>query len=132
MKKVLLTAVLAFVWTLPGRAQDTHDDLAEDAIKTFSGFADVLASIKDKESAEKAKIELKKTGDKLADLKTRIDKIGEPQGAKKDELEKKYKPKMEEVQKKVQGEMLRIATKVDGGQDIIKDIAAVLAPLGKK
>jgi len=27
--------------------------------------------------------------------------------------------------------MIRIATKVDGGQEILKDITSVLAPLGK-
>jgi len=101
MKKVLIAAVVALVWTMPGRAQETHEVLAEDAIKAFDTFASVLSTIKDKDSAEKAKPDLKKVGEKLAGLKGRFEKIGEPKGDKKDELDKKFKPKMEEVQKKL-------------------------------
>jgi Skp family chaperone for outer membrane proteins len=128
MKNLMFAAVVALAWTATSRAQDTHEALAEDAIKAFNSFADVLGTIKDKASADKAKTDLQKTGEKLAGLKERFDKIGEPKGDKKDELDKKFKPKMEEVQKRVQNEMLRIATKVEGGQDIIKDIGMMLAP----
>ena len=132
MKKALFAAVLAVLWSAPVRADDTHESLADDAVKAFSTFGDILAKITDKPSAESAKPKLKETGAKLADLKIRFDKIGEPKGEKKDELDKKYKPKMEEAAKKVQNEMIRIATKIEGGMDIIKDITEALSPLNKK
>lgn len=132
MKKVLVAAVVALIWSAPSQAQDTHEVLADEAIKAFNGFADILAKITDKKSAEAATADLKKTGEKLTELKARFEKIGEPKGEKKEELDKKFKPKMEEVQKKVQSEMIRIATKVEGGKDIIMEIGAVLTPLAKK
>lgn len=128
MKKILIAAVLAVIWSAPVRAEDTHESLADDAFKAFNEFADTLAMIKDKESWEKVKESLKKTGMKLADVKARFDKIGEPKGDKKDEIEKKYKPKMEEIQKKVQSEYQRIANKVPGGREILNEVNAALAP----
>jgi hypothetical protein len=129
MKRILFAAVLALAWSAPGRAEDTHETLAEESYKAFNGLADVLAGIKDKDTAEKAKPELKKTGEKIADLKARFEKIGMPTDSKKVELEKKFSPKMKEAMKKVEKEMGRIATMVDGGLDILKDLTAILAPI---
>jgi len=132
MKKVMIAAVFACLWAAPVRAEDSHESVAEDAIKALGTFNDILATIKDKASADDAKPKLKDAGGKLADLKVRFDKLGEPKGGQKEELDKKFKPKMEEVTKKLQNEMIRIATQIEGGQDILKDITSHLAPLGKK
>ncbi len=132
MKRVLFGALLAVLWSAPIRAADTHEAVAEDAIKAFSGFADALTAVKDKESAQKANPDLKKWGEQIAGIKKRMDVLGEPKADKREELDKKYKPKMEEAVKKMQAEMSRIATKVDGGLDILKSITDVLAPPDKK
>lgn len=131
MKKVLLTAAFAIVFAVPARAADTHESLLEDSIKALTAFSDVLTSIKDKASSETAKPKLKEAAQKMLDLKDRSDKLGEPKGAAKDDLEKKYKGKMEEVVKKLTTEMIRISM-LDGGMDIVKDLGEMLAPLNKK
>ncbi|MCE9532680.1 MAG: hypothetical protein K8T89_16400, partial [Planctomycetes bacterium] len=81
---------------------------------------------------KKAESKLKEIGEKLSDFKKRFDKIGEPTGEKKEELDKKFKPMMQAVTKKLEGQMNRIATQIDGGPDILKEITSHLAPLAKK
>jgi len=131
MKKILFAAFIAAIWSGPVRAEDTHESLAEDTLKMFTNLADVLATIKDTATAEKVKPELKKTCEKLADLKHRFQKIGEPTAAKKEDLDKKYKAKMSMVASKIKNDMDRIKT-LDGGTDIIVTITEALKLFGEK
>ena len=132
MKKALLAAICFFAWTAPTRAQDTYEKILDEMVPAFGKLADTLGTIKDKKTSDEAKPKLKEIAKQMGELKARADKLGEPQGDKKTDLEKKYKPKMEEHTKKLSTEMIRIATQVEGGMDIVKEISELLAPLGKK
>lgn len=132
MKTTILTVACLFAWSGAARAQDTHEKIADEMIPVFTKLADTLATIKDKKTGDDAKPTIKDIAKKMLDLKERGDKLGEPKGDKKLELEKKYKDKITEATKKMTGEMIRIATQVEGGMDIVKDISELLAPLAKK
>jgi hypothetical protein len=131
MKKILFAAFIAAIWSCPVHAEDTHESLAEDTLKTFTNLADVLSTIKDTATAEKVKPELKKTCEKLADLKRRFENVGEPTAAKKEDLDRKYKAKMAMVASKIKNDMERISA-LDGGKDIIVTISEALKLFGEK
>ncbi len=131
MKKTLFAVVIAAIWSCPVRAEDTHESLAEDTLKTITNLSEELSAIKDATTAEKVKPDLKKTCEKLADLKRRFEKIGEPTAAKKEDLEKKYKMKMAMVASKIKNDMERISA-LDGGKDIIVMIADALKLFAEK
>jgi type I site-specific restriction endonuclease len=136
MKKLVAASMLAILWAAPTQAEDpkpdTHEALVEETIKSIEKLSKILADIKDKTSSEDAKPKLEETVKAMTAMKKRADKLGEPMGAKKEELEKKYKPEMEAATKKLTGEFIRIATNVEGGQEIVKNISALFANLNPK
>ena len=139
MKKLIIAGIVAVLGAGPACAQDsgtdTHESLVADTIKSIKDFSDILAQIKGKKSADDSKPKLEAMSKRMAELKKRYDKVGEPAGAKKEELEKKFKPDMEAAAKKLTGELVRIALNVEGGQDFVKDISSMfdsLKPKGKE
>ena len=131
MKKSLLVVVCALAWSATVRAQDTYEKVLDEMIPAFTKFGDTLATIKDKKTADDAKPKLKEVAKTLGDLKERADKLGEPKGKDKEDLEKKYKDKLQEAAKKMTTEMIRIS-QLDGGMEIVKELSDLLAPLSKK
>ncbi len=132
MKTTVLAIVCALAWTNPARSQDTFEKVVDEMIPAFTKFGDTLATVKDKKSFEDAKPTIKQVAKTMLDLRERAEKLGEPKGEKKEELEKKYKAKLEAAAKKMSTEMVRIATQVEGGQEIVKELGEMLAPLSKK
>lgn len=130
--KLSIAAIACILFTAHSRAQDSYEKVADEMIPAFTKLGDTLANVKDKKTFEDAKPTFKQVTKTMLDLKERAEKLGEPKGDKKEELEKKYKPKIEEATKKMTTEMVRIATQVEGGQDIVKELSEILAPLNKK
>jgi uncharacterized lipoprotein YehR (DUF1307 family) len=124
MRKVTLAGfALGLVFAVSG-CGDSHESLTKDAIKLTNEMADVLESIKDKDSAEKAKPKLEKLAEKFKDLKKRMDKIGKPDKAKEEALEKKYKSDAEAAGKRLVTALGKAAA-VPGGADAIKSLGSL-------
>lgn len=130
--KISIAAIACILFAANARAQDNFEKVADEMIPAFTKLGDTLATVKDKKTFEDAKPTFKQLTKTMLDLKERAEKLGEPKGDKKEELEKKYKPKIEDATKKMTTEMVRIATQVEGGQDIVKELSEILAPLNKK
>jgi hypothetical protein len=122
LRYALFVAVLG---AAPAHADDTFESLTEEGIKALNGYAEVLMMIKDKATAETAKPDIKKIAEKVAGLKTRMEKLGEPGRLRKEELDKKYKPKMEATIKKINAQLDRIKD-LDGGALIVTQVTSIL------
>ncbi len=132
MKAFVLAMACGLGFSTIASAQDTYEKVLDEMVPAFTEFGETLEKIKDPKSAEKVKPALKELAKKMADLKARADKLGEPKGEKKEELEKKYKGKLQDAAKKLSTEMVRIATQVESGKEIVKEISEILGPLSKK
>jgi hypothetical protein len=127
MSRTFAALTLSLISVGPVRAADTYDSLAEEAVKSLDHLAACLASIKDPVSGEQARAKLAGCTRSFADLKKRSEKLGDPPPEKKDELDRKYRPRLDAAAKKVRVEMDRIA-KLDGGRQLLKDIGEQLGP----
>jgi molybdopterin converting factor small subunit len=108
MKKLTMLAVLTMVAVLMTGCGETHDSLMKKTIDTMEEMTEVMATIQDKESAEKAAPKLEKLGEKLEALGEKAEELGEPDQATQDKLQEKYGKRMEEVGMKFVGQMFRI------------------------
>jgi hypothetical protein len=131
MKRVLLAVVCVLASTASASAQDSFEKVLDEMIPVFGKLNESLAAIKDKKSFEDAKPKLKTLAAQLVALKDRGEKLGEPKGKMKDELETKYKAKLEEAARKMATEMLRIKMLPDG-DEMVKEISTLLSPLSAK
>ena len=131
--KLLCATLFALVGFSTARADDTFESLTEEGIKALNGFAEILITIKDKATAERAKPDIKKVAEQIGGLKERMEKLGEPGRLRKEELDKKYTPKMEATIKKINKELDRIKD-LEGGSLIVTQVTAILdlAPKAKK
>jgi hypothetical protein len=103
--------------------EDTPDKVMKDQIVIMSEMCDVLESVKDKESAEKAKPKLEALVKKAKTIEARVQKlkVNDLPKEQKEALEKKYKEEMQ----KTATRFFAAATKLS--QD--KDLAGVLKAL---
>lgn len=132
MKTTLLAIVCGLAWTEAVHAQDTFDKVLDAMLPTFTKLGDTLATIKDKDSADKAKPTIQEVVKEMTKLKERGEKLGEPMGKQKEELEKKYKSKLEDAARKLSIELVRIKSDVSGGDEIVKEVSELLGGLAKK
>lgn len=123
-------SVLAVGFVFAGGAtQEQYEKLLSEAVKQINATADVLASVKDKASAEAAKAKLKDIGGKLKSIQTEGDKLGKPDPKIEGELKGKYKDKLESAAKRIIAESIRVAT-VEGGKELLMDLQSVFPKMG--
>ena len=112
MRKVTLAGLaLALVFTVSG-CGDSPESITKDMIKAMNEMADVLESIKDKDSAEKAKPKLEALSKKMKDLKERADKL-KVDDKKKKELEEKYKDEVAKAGMRLFGALAKVGSNPD-------------------
>jgi len=128
-KAMLLGSLCVLFWAADGRAADTkeYDAIFKEVVGSMSQLADVLASIKDKDSADKAKPEIKKIAVKMKELKAKGDKLGKPSKDQEKELMEKYRKDLEAATKKMTTEAFRLAS-TDYGKDALKDLQELNKP----
>ena len=100
---------------------DSHESLMRQQISAMNEAADILATIKDKSSAEAAKPKMKKIGEKLGDLKNRIDRLEKLSESKKVAFESKFKDQLVGAPKRLTDEQLRLIS-VEGAKEILDDL----------
>jgi hypothetical protein len=84
-------------------AADTHEVIADDAMKQMERMSTSLLAITDKASAEKAITECKDVAAQLLKIAERAKAIGKPSAEVKAQMEAKVKTRQEEFQKKMEG-----------------------------
>ena len=92
MKKILLFVLVLIV----GCATDPHESLMKDTISTFDEMIGVIEGVTDESSADAAIGKLEKISKKMGDIKTRGEKLGDPDEATKKDLAE-YESKIEEA-----------------------------------
>jgi hypothetical protein len=118
---VVLGCALVLLGGSRALAEDTHESLTEEMLKTMDKANGILVTIKDKKTAEDARPKLREVGKTMQDLKKRADKLGKPPQKVEEQLTKKYKAKIEEAVKKMVTEANRVKD-VEGGEAALKEL----------
>ncbi|MFP4353831.1 MAG: hypothetical protein ACLFUJ_01815 [Phycisphaerae bacterium] len=125
MKKFAILALAAgLVLTVGGCSKD-HEDVVEEQIELMNKTADVLATIKDKESAQAAKDDLEELGEKMKELKAEMDEMDEPS----EEEEKALKEKYGKEREKALGRMMQEAMRIGMNPELNKEVEEAMKGL---
>jgi len=103
----------------------THEDALKQMIQSLGKMTATLGSVKDADTAQAARPELKKAIDGFTALRAKADKLPPPEPAEKERIAKQYKPKMEEAIKKLLMEAGRLES-VPAAKELLKDLRTVL------
>jgi hypothetical protein len=97
IKPLPLAALLAFALVLTGCKKD-HETIVKDTVGKMQELANVLKTVKDKDSANAAATKVKGITSDLKELKKQADALGKPSDATDKQLKKDYeKPMMDAV-----------------------------------
>lgn len=108
-KSLGIVTMLAVAITLTGCGGDTHESLMKEMIGQMKAMVDAMKSVKDKESATAQVSAFKAIGDKMKDIKTRVDKLPKLSTAEENTLQEKLKGEMEPIMKDLMTETFRVA-----------------------
>jgi hypothetical protein len=85
-----------------------------------------LATIKDQDTAEAARPELRKLTKDWTALRDKAEKVPPPAQPEKERLQKEFKAKLEAAQRKLFGEVARLRM-IPGARAVLEEIRSVLA-----
>lgn len=123
--KLLGLALLAFIGlVVMAHAGESYEDVVKGMLGTLDDINKVLVGIKDEGTANSARADLKKHGERMLDLRKKAKDLPLPSKDEKDALELKYKGKFEESLKKMRTESVRVKA-IPGGDEALKAIAAL-------
>jgi len=128
IKKLTIAALMLSLLPLAGcGTSDPYEQVTEDSLACMEEMVDVLATVKDKASAEAAKPKLEAVGERMKEIEKRMEELGKPDKAKQEALEKKYKERMTEIAGKMMQESMRVMMNPELGQ-IIGDAMKNMEP----
>jgi len=121
---LLATAVL-----LPIFAGDDspYEKTLKQMIQSLGKMTTTLAGVKDGDTAQAARPELKKLVGGFVAVRAKADKLPPPEPAEKERLAKQYKGKMDDAIKKLLVEAGRLESVV-GTKELLKDLRGALEP----
>ena len=105
----------------------THEDALKQMIQSLGKMTATLGSVKDADSAQAARPELKKLVGGFVAVRAKADKLPPPEPAEKERLAKQYKGKMDDAIKKLLVEAGRLESVV-GTKELLKDLRGALEP----
>ena len=120
MKKILLFVLVLIV----GCATDTHESTIKEMISTFDEMTEIIEGITDESSADAAIGKLEKISKKMGDIKTRLDKLGDPDEATKKDIAE-YESKMKEALGRLMKVSMGMALK-PYGEKVMKAIGTAM------
>ena len=109
MKKILLIILVLIV----GCATNPHESLMKDMIIVFNEMVEIIEGVTDESSADAAIGKLEKLSKKMVDIKTKKDKLGDPDEEMKKALAE-YESKGEEAMARLEEASMKIALKPYG------------------
>jgi hypothetical protein len=101
-----------------------YEKILKDMLGTVDDITKTLTTIKDEESADAARPDLRKAADKLKALRKQADGLKQPEKDEKDRLELLYRTRFDVALKKLRSESNRVKA-VPGGDEAVKEIAVV-------
>ncbi len=122
MKNVLFAVLALFpLVALSGCARESFESIRKQQVATAKEAADLLGTIKDKETAEKAKPRLKQLGERWRDLQKRMDALPSPSAEEEARTKRLYEDEFEGAKARFAKEWLRVLF-VPGGKDALDEI----------
>jgi hypothetical protein len=121
----VLVALGCGVLPLLADEESVHESAVKEMLKSLDKLTMTLATIKDADSVEAARPELKKAAENWVGVKTKAGKLAPPDKAEKDRLAKEYRGKMDEAIKKFLTEYGRVRG-FPAGREVLMEIKAVV------
>jgi hypothetical protein len=128
MQRIVTLAALFLV----GGAQEPEKDKSSPQAAVVVQMLEVmdkltasLATVKDQETAEAARPELRKLTKEWTALRDKAEKVPPPAPMEKERLEKEFKPKLEAAQRKLSGEVGRLRL-IPAARPALEEIRSVL------
>jgi hypothetical protein len=121
-------ALLAVIFVTAAAGDDSPHELSlKQTIRALDKLATTLEKVKDADTAQAARAELKKAAEEWTAIKTKAGELPPPDQAEKDRLAKAYKGKLEEAMKRFFVEVGRVRM-FPAGKEVLKEIKPVVAP----
>jgi hypothetical protein len=119
---VLLLGLSCSVGVTNANAADTKEYAAiiRESIALTNQLADILATVKDQTSADKARPEVKKIAARVKELGAKLDKLGPPTPQQVEEL-KKYERSANEAETKLITQAIRLS-ETEYGKSLVKEL----------
>lgn len=125
MKKALFGLVAVFpILALSGCGKESFESVRKQQTATVKEAADLLATIKDKESAEKAKPRLKQLGERWRDLQKRMDALPSPSAEEEARTKRLYEDEFQGAKARFGKQWLRVLL-VPGGKEALDEIGEI-------
>jgi len=121
----VLMTLGAVLLPLAAGEESPHELALKQVLKSLDKLTMTLGSIKDAETAEATRPELRKAVENWTDAKTKAGKLAPPEKVEKDRLAKEYKGKMDESIKKFFTEVGRVRS-FPAGKEVLQEIKAVV------
>jgi hypothetical protein len=119
-----LTAVAAVTLGLAAQEESPQEQSLREMLKALDRITTTLANVKDAETAQAARPELKKAVDNWVSVTKKAEALPPPDQAEKDRIARTYKGKMDEATKKFLTEAGRIR-KLPEGKQVLNDLKPV-------
>jgi septal ring factor EnvC (AmiA/AmiB activator) len=113
-----------FVVLDPQAGDGTYEGLVKEILATVDQLTKTLKTVKDRDSAEAARPELRKAAKRMLDLRKKADEWKQPNKDQKDRLEKEYAPKLEAAVKELR-EVAAIVKSIPGGEEAVEELAVL-------
>jgi cob(I)alamin adenosyltransferase len=98
-----------------------HESIIKDMLGTVEHLTKTLQTIKDRDSAEAARPELKKGAQKMLELRKKAEDWTQPSKDEKDRLAEKYAKKLEVAVKQLREQTL-LAKTIPGGEEAVAEL----------
>src|SRR5262245_16974452 len=106
---LVITAALGSVVTAPEKPRFKQlEDVMQDTLQGMTDLAELLKTIKDKDSFARAKAPLEKLRRRLQGIKARGERLGKPTREEDEELKKKYEKKIKDTTLQLREEYRRL------------------------
>jgi hypothetical protein len=128
MRAAPLALAVALV-TACGGALPAQESPLEDVVKKTIAILErinkTLAAVRDRDSADAARSQLKKASGEWLELRKREKQLPPPERPEKDRLAKEYKTRIRETVTRLQSEAVRVQS-IPGGRAALQEITGVL------
>ncbi len=104
-----------------------HELAVKQVLKSLDKLTVALSAVKDADTAQAARPELRKAAKDWTDLKAKTALLPPPDKAEKDRLVKEYKGKMDEAIKKYYGEVGRVFS-IQAAKEVLMELKPVVVP----
>ncbi len=109
--------------TFKDQKGESFESLGESLIKALKMTVEVLATVKDKQTADDARPKLKVAGRTLADLKARMEKLGAPSKEQNKVFQEKFMAQVKTVLGDLFKEIARVDS-LDDAKDVLQELEA--------